>query len=73
MDRIKKRYPLSPEQKKIIKLYEKVTPGELAHIDLTKVTKNLRTVLNKTKTRDGSSFQTLKIIFTINPVNPTNV
>ncbi|MCJ7788775.1 MAG: integrase core domain-containing protein, partial [Candidatus Atribacteria bacterium] len=41
MDRIKKRYPLSPEQKKIIKRYEKVTPGELAHIDLTKVPKDI--------------------------------
>src|SRR4030042_2088533 len=44
MDRIKRRYPLSPEQKKIIKRYEKVTPGELAHIDLTKVPKDIRTV-----------------------------
>jgi hypothetical protein len=31
-------------QKKIIKRYEKVTPGELAHIDLTKVPKDIRTV-----------------------------
>lgn len=44
MDRIKKRYPLNPAQKKIIKRYEKVTPGELAHIDLTKVPKDIRTV-----------------------------
>ena len=44
MDRIKKRYPLNPAQKEIIKRYEKVTPGELAHIDLTKVPKDLRTV-----------------------------
>ena len=43
MDRIKKRYPLNPAQKEIIKRYEKVTPGELAHIDLTKVPKDLRT------------------------------
>ena len=41
MDRIKKRYPLNPAQKKIIKRYEKVTPGELAHIDLTKVPKDI--------------------------------
>jgi hypothetical protein len=44
MDRIKKRYPLNPAQKEIIKRYEKVIPGELAHIDLTKVTKDIRTV-----------------------------
>ena len=44
MDRIKKRYPLNPAQKKIIKRYEKVTPGELAHIDLSKVPKGIRTV-----------------------------
>jgi hypothetical protein len=31
MDRIKKRYPLNPAQKEIIKHYEKLTPGELAH------------------------------------------
>jgi len=41
MDRIKKRYPLNPAQKEIIKRYEKVTPGELAHIDLTKVPKDI--------------------------------
>jgi hypothetical protein len=41
MDRIKKRYPLSPAQKEIIKRYEKLTPGELAHIDLTKVPKDI--------------------------------
>jgi hypothetical protein len=44
MDRIKKRYPLNESQKKIIKRYEKVAPGELAHIDLTKVPKDIRTV-----------------------------
>ena len=44
MDRIKKRYPLNPAQKKIIKSYEKVTSGELAHIALTKVSKDLRIV-----------------------------
>jgi transposase InsO family protein len=44
MDRIKKRYPLNESQKKIIKRYEKLTPGELAHIDLTKVPKDIRTV-----------------------------
>lgn len=43
MDRIKARYPLNPAQKKVIKRYEKKAPGELAHIDLTKLTKDLRT------------------------------
>lgn len=42
MDRIKSRYPLNPSQKKIIKRYEKKVPGELAHIDLTKLPKDLR-------------------------------
>jgi len=42
MDRIKRRYPLNENQKKIIKRYERVTPGELAHIDLTKVPKDIR-------------------------------
>jgi transposase InsO family protein len=45
MDRIKKRYPLNESQKKIIKRYEKQTPGELAHIDTTKVDKDIRTVM----------------------------
>jgi len=31
MDRIKKRYPLNPAQKDIIKHYEKLISGELAH------------------------------------------
>lgn len=44
MDRIKRRYPLNESQKKIIRRYEKVTPGKLAHIDLTKVPKDIRTV-----------------------------
>jgi len=35
---------LNKKEKKIIKRYEKVTPGELAHIDLTKVPKDIRTV-----------------------------
>lgn len=48
MDRIKKRYPLNPAQKKVVKRYEKQVPGELAHIDLTKVPKDLRTQM-KTK------------------------
>lgn len=43
MDRIKARYPLNPSQKKIIKRYEKKTPGEMAHIDITKLPKDLRT------------------------------
>lgn len=42
MDRIKARYPLNESQKKIIKRYEKQAPGELAHIDITKVPKDLR-------------------------------
>jgi hypothetical protein len=42
MDRIKARYPLNAASKKIIKRYEKKTPGELAHIDLTKIPKDLR-------------------------------
>ncbi|NIU88134.1 MAG: hypothetical protein GWN56_12960, partial [Nitrosopumilaceae archaeon] len=42
MDRIKKRYPLNEHDKKIIKRYEKKAPGELAHIDLSKVTKDIR-------------------------------
>lgn len=42
MDRIKKRYPLNDKQKKVIKRYEKKTPGELAHIDMSKIPKDLR-------------------------------
>ncbi len=42
MDRIKARYPLNPAQKKVIKRYEKKTPGELAHIDLAKFPRDLR-------------------------------
>ena len=42
MDRIKARYPLNESQKKIIKRYEKQAPGELAHVDLTKVPKDIR-------------------------------
>lgn len=42
MDRIKSRYPLNESQKKIIKRYEKQAPGELAHIDLTELTKDLK-------------------------------
>jgi transposase InsO family protein len=45
MDRIKSRYPLNPSQKKVIKRYEKKAPGELAHIDLTKLPKDLRAQL----------------------------
>ena len=37
MDRIKARYPLNESQKKIVKRYEKQAPGELAHIDMTKL------------------------------------
>jgi transposase InsO family protein len=42
MDRIKARYPLNESAKKIIKRYEKQSPGELAHIDLTKIPQDLR-------------------------------
>jgi hypothetical protein len=42
MDRIKARYPLNESQKKIIKRYEKQAPGELAHIDITKLPKDIR-------------------------------
>jgi len=37
MDRIKRRYPLNESEKRVIKRYEKKTPGELAHIDLSSV------------------------------------
>ncbi len=42
MDRIKARYPLNEAAKKVIKRYEKKTPGELAHIDLSKIPQDLR-------------------------------
>src|SRR3989339_1876887 len=42
MDRIKARYPLNEAQKQIIKRYEKQAPGELAHIDMTKIPKDIR-------------------------------
>ncbi len=42
MDRIKRRYPLNEHDKKIIKRYEKQAPGELAHIDVTKIPKDVR-------------------------------
>ena len=42
MDRIKKRYPLNERDKKVIKRYEKKSPGELAHIDVTKIPKDVR-------------------------------
>lgn len=42
MDRIKARYPLNESQKQIIKRYEKQAPGELAHIDVTELTRDLR-------------------------------
>ncbi|MDO9515009.1 MAG: integrase core domain-containing protein [Syntrophales bacterium] len=42
MDRIKARYPLNEAAKKVIKRYEKKAPGELAHIDLSKIPKDLR-------------------------------
>ena len=45
MDRIKARYPLNDTAKKIIKRYEKQTPGELAHIDLSEITKGIKIAL----------------------------
>jgi len=42
MDRIKARYPLNEADKKIIKRYEKQAPGELAHIDLSMLPKDIR-------------------------------
>jgi transposase InsO family protein len=42
MDRIKSRYPLNKHDKKIIKRYEKQAPGELAHIDVSKLPKDMR-------------------------------
>jgi len=42
MDRIKARYPLGEAQKRIIKRYEKQAPGELAHIDLSKLPNDLK-------------------------------
>jgi hypothetical protein len=42
MDRIKARYPLNETDKKIIKRYEKHTPGELAHIDITEMPKDIK-------------------------------
>ena len=49
MDRIKRRYPLGKNQKKIIKRYERITLGELAHIDLSKVPKDIRTLFCEKK------------------------
>lgn len=42
MDRIKARYPLGEKEKNIIRRYEKKSPGELAHIDLSKTPKDIR-------------------------------
>lgn len=42
MDRIKARYPMNESAKKIVKRYEKQVPGELAHIDLSKLPKDLK-------------------------------
>jgi len=42
MDRIKARYPLNKSAKKIIKRYERQAPGELAHIDFSKLPKDLK-------------------------------
>jgi len=42
MDRIKARYPLNESQKKIIKRYERQAPGVLAHIDMTKLPKDIQ-------------------------------
>lgn len=50
MDRIKRRYPLNEKDKKIIKRYEKQAPGELAHIDLSNIPKDIKI---KLKVKDG--------------------
>lgn len=42
MDRIKARYPLNQADKKIVKRYEKQAPGELAHIDISSIPKDIR-------------------------------
>ncbi len=42
MDRIKARYPLNKSEQQIIKRYEKQAPGELAHIDLSELTTDLK-------------------------------
>jgi len=42
MDRIKARYPLTKSQKQVIKRYEKQAPGELAHVDITEVSKDIK-------------------------------
>ena len=42
MDRIKARYPLNKSAKRVIKRYEKQAPGDLAHIDISKVAKDIR-------------------------------
>lgn len=49
MDRIKRRYPLREKDKRIIKRYERIAPGELAHIDLSSVPKDIRTVFKMKK------------------------
>lgn len=41
---LKKRYLLNEKNKKIIKHYEKVAPGKLAHIDLSKIPQDIRTI-----------------------------
>lgn len=50
MDRIKKRYPLNEKAKKIIKRYEKQAPGELIHIDLSNIPKDVKI---KLKAKNG--------------------
>lgn len=45
MDRIKGRYPLNEKAKKIIKRYEKQAPGELAHIDISCLTNDIKAIL----------------------------
>jgi len=42
MDRIKARYPLNERDKEIIKRYEKQAPGELAHIDISRLPKDIK-------------------------------
>ena len=42
MDRIKARYPLNESAKEVIKRYEKQAPGELAHVDLSSISRDLK-------------------------------
>ena len=47
IDRIKARYPLNESAKKVIKCYEKQAPGELAHIDVSRLPKDIRCLFKR--------------------------